>query len=239
MNESIRLSKRLIEIIACSRGEADKYIEGGWVLVDGVIVDEPQFKVTTQKVELHPDATLAPVLPATILINSPVVFEANKPIASLPLITPETRSPEDRSGIRLLKRHFARLTPTVPLEAGATGLLVFSQDRKIIRRLVEDANRNEQEYVVEVSGEIFEGGLERLNKIVKRNGKPLPSAKVSWQNENRLRFALKNPQPGQLAFMCKAVGLKVVSMTRIRIGRISMSKLPSGQWRYLAEGKVF
>ena len=239
MNESIRLSKRLIEIIACSRGEADKYIEGGWVLVDGVIVDEPQFKVTTQKVELHPDATLAPVLPATILINSPVVFEANKPIASLPLITPETRSPEDRSGIRLLKRHFARLTPTVPLEAGATGLLVFSQDRKIIRRLVEDANRNEQEYVVEVSGEIFEGGLERLNKIVKRNGKPLPSAKVSWQNENRLRFALKNPQPGQLAFMCKAVGLTVVSMTRIRIGRISMSKLPPGQWRYLAEGKVF
>lgn len=239
MSEPVRLSKRLIELIGCSRGEADKYIEGGWVLVDEAVIDEPQFKVTTQKIELHPDATLAPVLPVTILFNSPVAYDVNSPTASLPLITPDTRSSEDRSGIRLLKRHFARLAPTAPLETGATGLLVFSQDRKIIRRLVEDADRNEQEYVVEVSGEIFEGGLERLNKIVKRNGKPLPSAKVSWQNENRLRFALKNPQPGQLVFMCKAVGLKVVSMTRIRIGRISMSKLPPGQWRYLAEGKVF
>ncbi|MDH5216364.1 MAG: S4 domain-containing protein, partial [Gammaproteobacteria bacterium] len=75
MSEPVRLSKRLIELIGCSRGEADKYIEGGWVLVDGVIIDEPQFKVTTQKVELHPDATLAPALPATILINSPVAFD--------------------------------------------------------------------------------------------------------------------------------------------------------------------
>ena len=68
MSEPVRLAKRLIALIGCSRSEAEKYIEGGWVLVDGEIIDLPQFKVLDQKVELHPDATLAPITPMTILL---------------------------------------------------------------------------------------------------------------------------------------------------------------------------
>ncbi|MFH7572369.1 RNA-binding protein, partial [Pseudomonas syringae pv. tagetis] len=49
-----------------------------------------------------------------------------------------------------------------------------------------------------------------------------PAVKASWQNENRLRFAIINPQPGFIALLCEAVGLKVVAMRRIRIGGVSM-----------------
>lgn len=56
MTDPIRLSKRLIELVGCSRREAELFIEGGWVSVDGEVIDEPQFKVTTQKVELDPEA---------------------------------------------------------------------------------------------------------------------------------------------------------------------------------------
>jgi 16S rRNA U516 pseudouridylate synthase RsuA-like enzyme len=66
MPDPIRLSKRLIEQLSCSRREAELYIQGGWVLVDGQVVEEPQFKVLEQKVELHPDATLTPLAPATL-----------------------------------------------------------------------------------------------------------------------------------------------------------------------------
>jgi 23S rRNA pseudouridine2604 synthase len=48
MTDPIRLSKRLIELVGCSRREAELFIEGGWVTVDGVVVDEPQFKVENQ-----------------------------------------------------------------------------------------------------------------------------------------------------------------------------------------------
>ena len=235
----MRLSKRLIELIHCSRSEAEKYIEGGWVLVDGEIVDQPQFMVLEQKVELHADATLAPVAPMTILLHLPTGFDVSAPSAPLQLITPATRAADDSSGIRTLKRHFARLKPTAPLEAGATGLLVFSQDGRVVRRLVKDANKNEQEYVVEVSGEIEPDGLERLNRAMKLDLWLLPAAKVSWQNENRLRFALKNVRPGQIEFMCKSVGLTVVAMMRIRIGRVPMARLQPGQWRYLPIGVLF
>jgi len=239
MSEPKRLDKRLVELIQCSRNDAIKYVEGGWVLVDGEIIDEPQFQVLEQKVELHANATLAPSALSTILLNMPDSFDVNNPAAALKLITPATREVDDGSGIRTLKRHFVRLMSTAPLEPGATGLMVFSQDGRVVNRLVKNADKNEQEYVVEVSGEMEANGLNKLKRGMKIGHWTLPGAKVSWQNENRLRFALKNVRPGQIELMCKNVGLSVVSSTRIRIGRVPMAKLPPGQWRYLPLGVLF
>ena len=238
MTEPVRLSKRLIELIHCSRNEADQYIQGGWVSVDGVVVEEPHFRVQEQRVELHPEAVLRPIEPMTLLLHLPSGFDTADPAAPLKLIVPENRSDNDGSGIRLLCRHFFRLMPTMPLESGATGLLAFTQDRRVVKRLVDDAAKNEQEYHVEVSGEIVENGLDKLNRNMKLNGWPLPIAKVSWQSERCLRFALKNVRAGQFEFMCQSVGLTVVAMKRIRIGRVPMSLQP-GQWRYLPHGMLF
>ena len=52
MTEPIRLAKRLAEMLPCSRSEAEQYIKGGWVTVDGGVVEEPQFKVLNQTIEL-------------------------------------------------------------------------------------------------------------------------------------------------------------------------------------------
>jgi 23S rRNA pseudouridine2604 synthase len=239
MSEPLRLDKRLVALIGCSRGEAQKYIEGGWVLVDGEVVDLPQFEVLEQKVELHPDATLEPVAPVTLLLNMPTGFEPRAPGAPLQLLTPDSHFEEDASGIRLLKRHFTRLKATAPLEPGATGLLVFSNDWKVVRRLVDDASKNEQEYIVEVDSEVEAEQLAQLNRPMTFNNWPIPKTRVSRQSETRLRFALKSVRPEQIAFMCKQVGLNVVSMKRLRIGRVSMGNLPPGQWRYLPPGELF
>ena len=53
MTDPIRLSKALAALLPCSRREAELYIEGGWVLVDGEVVDEPQFMVAEQKVDAY------------------------------------------------------------------------------------------------------------------------------------------------------------------------------------------
>ena len=114
----------------------------------------------------------------------------------------------------------------------SSGLLVFTQDFRIARKLITDAAKVEQEYVVETAGKILPDGLQQLNKGIQQNGKLL-SVKVSWQNETSLRFAFKGVQRGQVADMCEKVGLKVLAMKRIRIGRVPMSSLQAGQWRYL------
>lgn len=236
MTDPIRLSKRLIELVGCSRREAELFIEGGWVTVDGEIIDEPQFKVDTQKVELTADAKATPPAAVTILLHQPAGMDAE---SALQLIRAETLSEEHRYGKRPLKGHFLRLSACAELQAKASGLLVFTQDWKILRKLTADAGKIEQEYVVEVAGDMVEHGLNRLNHGLTYKARELPAVKASWQNENRLRFALKNPQPGVIAQLCEAVGLKVLALRRIRVGGVSMGKLPVGQWRYLASEEKF
>lgn len=236
MTAPLRLSKRLIELTGCSRREAELYIEGGWVTVNGEVVEEPQRKVTDETVALLPGAVAEPLLPVTLLLHVP---SGRLPERAAEEIGPDSRWADDRAEQRTLKGHFARLTPCIPLQAGADGLHVLTQDWRTERKLREDLAKLEQEYVVEVTGELSERDLKRLNHGLVFNGAPLAPCKVSWQNETRLRFALKNPLPGQLVFMCNSVGLKVLGLKRIRIGGVPMGKVPAGQWRYLGAKERF
>ena len=236
----VRLAKQVSELARCSRIEAEQYIKGGWVSVNGRVVEDPAHPVTTETVTIDPAAQLEAVEPATILLHKPVGYDTiSGRKAAAGLVQPETRWDEDPSGVRLLERHFHRLTPLVPLDAEASGLMVLTQDGRVWRRLTEDGDEIEQEFLVEVSGEIGPYGLRKLNHGLHYNGRALPPCKVSWQNEIRLRFALKGVQGGQLRDMCKQVGLDVVAIRRLRIGKVPLAKMPVGTWRYLPAGEKF
>ncbi|WP_271411973.1 rRNA pseudouridine synthase [Pseudomonas sp. Q1-7] len=236
MNDPIRLSKRVIELTGCSRREAELYIEGGWVTVDGAVVEQPQFKVAHQVVALLPGATPEPLEPMTLLLNQPAGLTLE---AAQRVLVPEGRWPEDRADVRLLRGHFSRLSSALPLQPGASGLLILTQDWRALRKLNEDAGKLEQEYVVEVTGTLVDNGLDKLKRGIRIKNGELPPVKASWQNETHLRFALKNPRAGLIAAYCDAVGLKVVGMKRIRVGGVPMGKLPVGQWRYLGSAERF
>jgi len=212
------------------------YIEGGWVRVDGVTVEEPQFKVLDQHIEIDPDARLDPVEPATLVLHKPSGATLEEARA---LIRAESHASDDNSGVRMLKRHFNRLEPLLPLPDQASGLVVYTQDWRVKRRLEDDGDRIEQEVVVEVAGTLAPNGLALLNHGLRFDHYALPPIKVSWQNETHLRFALKRIAPDKIERMCQAVGLKALAIKRIRIGRIPMSRLQPGQWRYLAAADRF
>lgn len=225
--ETIRLAKRVVEITGCSRSEAEHYIQGGWVSVDGVVIEEPQFKVADQTVVLDPDAKLTAPEPATILLHLPAGADA------VELLRPEFRWSEDASGWRLLKRHFPRQAEALPMEPGASGLAVFSQDGRVLRRLQEESQRIEQEIIVDVEGELAPYGWNRLTGGTTYQGWPVPPFKVSWQSEARLRFAIKAVRPGLIAHLCESVGLRALAIRRLRLGRVGLAKMPAGTWRYL------
>ncbi len=240
---SIRLAKRVAEMIPCSRAEAEQYIAGGWITVDGVLVEEPAARVADeQDVVIHPDATLAEIAPVTILLHKPAGYNAGVGTIGEPalgLLGAESLQAPDHGKQRFLRRHLSKLTLCTPLDTTASGLVVYTQDFRVARKLVDEGKTVEQEIIVEVSGQIKEGGLALLCHGLPFNGKPIAPMKVSWQNETRLRFALKDAKPGQIAHMCRMVNLTIVSMKRIRIGRMPMASLPSGQWRYLHDYERF
>lgn len=254
----IRLAKRVAEQLNCSRSTAEQFIEGGFVSVDGQIEEAPGARVRPdQAVAVAPDASLLELTPVTLLLHKPAGFEAGLGLPGAPtgpaahasrsqgaqqalaLLNAASHLSEDASGIRVLQRHFKQLECFTPLPTEASGLVVYTQDKRIARKLAEDIEVLEQECIVEVKGEIAQNGLQRLCHGLSFNGRPLPPIKVSWQNETKLRFALKGIRPGQIPAMCEAVGLSVVGIKRIRIGRVPLAKVPEGQWRYLQPWEKF
>ena len=81
--------------------------------------------------------------------------------------------------------------------------------------------------------------LALLNHGLELDGEALKPAKVSWQNEQQLRFVLREGKKRQIRRMCEQVGLKVVGLKRVRIGGVMLGQLPQGQWRYLAPHERF
>ncbi len=254
--DSVRLAKRLAEQVPCSRREAEQYIEGGWVRVDGRVVEEPQHRVLNETIELDPKANLMALTDVTLVLNKPPGVDAGmsqeqgqgqsqRPCArtALALITVASHMKNDPMAQHLLKRHLLRLSCPVPLETGASGLLVFTQDWRVARKLTEDASMMEHEVIVEVMSEINDDTLRRLNHKLGSRDDPLPTFKVSinssGEGKSKLRFAIKGSHPGLIAWVCERAGVQILGMKRIRLGRVALSTLAVGQWRFLEEGERF
>jgi len=240
----MRLAKCLAHLGYCSRREADAYISKGWVKVNGVVVKEKGERVSDQDIiELSGQAKSIQNNRVTILLNKPVGYVSAQPEkgykAAAELITAANHWEEDDSGIHFDPRHLYGLAPAGRLDIDSVGLLVLTQDGRIAKQLIGDINKIEKEYLVRVSGKTDDKGLALLNFGLSLDGEKLKPAKVVWQNEDQLRFILRQGKKRQIRRMCELVGLKVVGLKRIRMGKVRLEKLPPGKWRYLAPEEEF
>jgi len=252
-----RLAKRVAQMVPCSRSEAEQYIEGGWVRVAGQVVEEPQFRVDAQTVTIDPNASLIDLTSITLLLHKPAnwVDGTEESLAKLnrdarragfddarSLLTVANHMDKDPAGIRVLQRHFKHLEALVPLETAASGLIVFTQDWRIQRKLLDDAGSMEHEVIVDVQGEVTEAHLHLLNRTLDSD-RDLPQAKVSINSttpeRSKLRFAIKGAHRGLIAYLCERAKLDIIDMRRIRLGRVALRDLPVGQWRYLGSNERF
>ncbi|MBU0593148.1 MAG: pseudouridine synthase [Pseudomonadota bacterium] len=244
MTEPLRLSKLMSQLGLCSRREADSYIERGLVFVDGFKVTELGTKVLpTQTVTLGHGAKAQQAMRVTILLHKPVGYVSAQPEkgykAAASLITKDSRFKDDPAPQQFDPSQLFGLAPAGRLDIDSQGLLVLTQDGRIAKQLIGEDSGIEKEYLVRVQGKLDENGLKLLNYGLSLDGKPLKLARVSWQNDDQLRFILKEGKKRQIRRMCDLVGLKVVGLKRVRIGKVKLGDLPPGQWRYLREGEVF
>lgn len=241
MPTTLRLAKHIATLHNCSRRQAENYIIGGWVNVDGQVIEEPGFRVTPeQEIVLAENASPDDVAPVTFLLHKPVGWGATEGQASAAeLLVAENQIATPTFKQALLKRHLAGLVLDTSLETEACGLVVASQEYRIHRKLLDNAALVEMEYVVHVHGTLSDNDLNKLNRPWSWQGKEHPAAKVSWQSDAHLRIALKTPPMGLIAAMCTQSGLTVINIKRIRIGRLPMGGLPTGKWRYLASHEHF
>jgi 23S rRNA pseudouridine2604 synthase len=250
---SLRLSKRMSELGLASRREADEWIEKGWVRVDGDIVKELGSRVMPeQRITIDARAKFQQAQKVTVIINKPIGYVSGQAEdgyePAVVLVKPENQWSEDQSGTRFLREHLRSLVPAGRLDIDSIGLLVLTQDGRVAKQLIGEDSEIEKEYLVRVAGpqgtapassELSADDLERLRHGLELDGEALKPAIVEWINDDQLRFVLQEGKKRQIRRMCEAVGLKVLGLKRVRIGRVMLGDLPVGQWRYLRGDEVF
>lgn len=242
--EKIRLSKLMSAQGICSRREADSYIEKGWVLVDGQPVTELGTKIFEhQKITLNKSAQTQQETQVTILLNKPISYVSGQAEdgyqPAVVLIKPDTRWANDTAPLKFSAKHLRNLAPAGRLDIDSQGLLILTQDGRVAKQLIGEDSLVEKEYLVRVTGKMVGNGLNMLNHGLSLDGKKLKPAKVSWLNDDQLRFVLQEGKKRQIRRMCELVGLKVTGLKRVRIGKVKLGDLPVGQWRYLREEERF
>lgn len=238
MSEPVRLSKLMSQRGLCSRREADKLIEQGLVKVNGEIVNTLGIKFPESvQIELTERAQAMQNDRVTIMINKPVGYVSGQAednyIPAVRLISNDTHSRTDKTGISLKPSHFKGLAPAGRLDIDSQGLLILTQDGRVAKQLIGQHSELEKEYLVRVRGEISEAQIDRLTIGLELDGKPLKRAKVRQLNPEQLQIILREGKKRQIRRMCEAVGLFVTGLKRVRVGELRLGKLEEGQWRFV------
>jgi 23S rRNA pseudouridine2604 synthase len=218
----------------------------GWVRVDGKVVSVLGSKVLPhQKVTVERQASAEQAQRVTILINKPMGYvsgqaeDGYKPAVVLVNEQPLGRRP-DRDAL-----------PPAPAEEPGTGRPAGHRlgrpagaDPGWPHRQAADRRDSavDKEYLVRVQ-------YTRPASCPKRPQAPEPRpdhgrqaaapGQGGWQNEDQLRFTLREGKKRQIRRMCDMVGLKVIGLKRVRIGGVKLGELPTGQWRYLRPDEKF
>jgi 23S rRNA pseudouridine2604 synthase len=249
--EPVRLSKRMSELGLASRREADEWIERGWVQVDGIVAILGLRVLPGQQITIDPRARSQQAKRLTVLLNKPVGYVSGQAegghTPAWVLVTPENqwRNPTLKTAAPAPMRpqDLFGLAPAGRLDIDSTGLLVLTQDGRIAKHLIGEDSGIEKEYLVRVRygqpGRLPDEDLKRLNHGLSLEGKALRPAKVSWQNEDQLRFVLREGKKRQIRRMCEMVGLQVLGLKRVRIGSVMLGPLPEGKWRLLRPDETF
>ena len=235
-DEMVRLSKLMAQRGVCSRREADAFIEQGLVSVNGVIADRLGAKAAPDsEITLAPQAVKKQKELITIILNKPVGYVSAQPepgyAPAIKLITVANQF--GKRNKRLMPEHLKSLAVAGRLDIDSQGLLLFTQDGRLAKKVIGEESRVEKEYIVRVRGSLPDDGLRLLRDGLELDSKPLKPAQVEWINRDQLRFVLREGRKRQIRRMCDLVGLKVVGLKRVRIGKIKLGDLPEGKWRFL------
>ncbi len=234
----------MTELGLCSRREADEWIENGWVKVNGAVVAILGVRVSPHaSIEIDPAAEQHQSEQVTFLLNKPIGYVSGQAEhgyePAMVLIKPENRWASDPSPTKFKLNHLRGLAPAGRLDIDSTGLIVFTQDGRVAKHLIGRDTSVEKEYLVRVEGTLSDQAMKLLHHGLELDGVKLKPARVSWQNEDQLRFLLREGRKRQIRRMCEMVGLVVTGLKRVRSGGVALGPLPVGQWRYLRRDEKF
>ena len=216
-----RLNKYLAACGLCSRREADKLIDQGRVNVNGQKAVSGMKVCDTDVVEVNHKRIKQAA--------AKVVLAYNKPVG---ITCTEKDRHADKTIVEAVN-YPVRLTYAGRLEKDSAGLIILTNDRELIQRMMKGSNGHEKEYLVKVDREITEAFLKQMSQGVylKELDVTTRPCILKYIGKYTFQITLTQGLNRQIRRMCRCLGYNVKSLTRVRVMNIELDGLKSGTYR--------
>ncbi|MDP3740523.1 MAG: pseudouridine synthase [Hyphomonadaceae bacterium] len=231
--EPSRVNKWLAQAGVCSRREAEALIAAGQVYIDGKLVEDVGRKIAPgETLTLNDRAEGRLSAQVSVVINKPVGIVSAQPEGDqIPAARLLQAGMQVGKGIVPSSR--ASLPPLGRLDQDSHGLLILSEDGVLAKAIIGPESLVDKEYLVAVKGRINREKITKLRHGLELDGRQLKPAKVTLEQDDRLRFVLVEGRNRQIRRMCELVELEVTDLLRVRIGPLKLGDLPEGKWRHM------
>ena len=228
MEETVRLNKFLSEKGICSRREADRLVDEGKVMVNGVCA------VMGQKVSSADEIVVDGKKVSTKQVK-PVLIAVNKPAG---IVCTTARFEGEKYIVDMLKYH-TRIYPIGRLDKESEGLILMTNLGDLANEISKASNSHEKEYVVTVNNQVTESFLDKMRRgmhLDELNADTMPCVCTKTGNRE-FHIILKQGLNRQIRRMCAACGYRVETLKRIRIMNIHLGNIPQGNFRNVTDAE--
>lgn len=234
--EELRIQKYLSNQGIISRRGAEEAVMRGRVEVNGKKAATGQ-KVIPEIDEITFDGTVIAPKPE----NKKIYVMLNKPAGVVTTMSDEKKRTcvadiLDKTEIK------ERIYPVGRLDMYSEGLLLLTNDGETANKLAHPKNEIGKTYVLSVKGEPGQNLIDKFSEPVTIGGKKTSPAKTEIMEQKngvtKLKVEISEGKNRQIRRICDELGLVVLKLKRVRVGKLSLGELAPGRWRYLSRSEM-
>jgi len=229
--DEIRLNRYVANSGVCSRREADVFIAAGNVTVNGKPISEMGYKVKLTDDVRFDGQRLNPIKKEYVLLNKPKDF---------------VTSGRDDRGRRTVNSLVAgasksELSPVDKLDKSTTGILLFTNDKELSKRLARPKNGLRKIYHVTLTKELRSADLKRIKEGLTVDEHVVKVQDISFVDntpKNQVGIEIYSSRNNIVKRLFEELGYEVTKLDRVIYGTLTKKDLPRGHWRYLTEQEI-
>jgi len=227
----IRLNRYVANSGVCSRREADIYISAGNVTVNGKPITEMGYKVQLTDDVRFDGRRLNPIKKEYVLLNKPKDFLTTG------------RDERGRRTVNSLVSGASKseLAPVDKLDKSTTGLLLFTNDGELSKRLARPKNGLRKIYHVTLTKDLRSADLKRIKEGVSVEEHTVRVQDISFVDnapKNEVGIEIYSSRNNIVKRLFEELDYEVTKLDRVVYSTLTKKDLPRGHWRYLTEQEV-
>jgi len=230
-SDEIRLNKYIANSGICSRREADTFIKTGSATVNGKIITEMGFKVKLDDEVRFDGALISPESKRYVLLNKPKNY-----------ITTMDDERGRKTVMELIQTAAKeRIYPVGRLDRLTTGLLLFTNDGEMAKKLTHPKHQVKKLYHVTLDKKLSMSDLQKISENFVLDGKMVFVDKVSYienKPKHEIGIEIHSGRNRIVRRIFEHFGYKVTKLDRVIFAGLTKKNLSRGVWRHLTQQEI-